>query len=71
MRYCGILTKLDNREKDQNYTFYRWIQEHKVKEMSERFDNSKVVGPNNMPVEVWKGLGDKVISLLTKLLMNV
>jgi hypothetical protein len=39
--------------------------------MSERFDNSKVVGPNNMPVEVWKGLGDKVISLLTKLLMNV
>jgi hypothetical protein len=66
-----MFVSIINREEDQNYTFNRRIQEHKVKEMSERIDNSKVVGPTNMPVEVWKGLGDKVISWLNKLLMNV
>jgi hypothetical protein len=45
----------------------RWIQESEVKDALKRMKGGKVMGPNGIPIEVWRSLGDIVIVLLTKL----
>jgi hypothetical protein len=42
------------RDEDQNYNYYRRIQEQEVKEALKKMSTSKVVGSDNIPIEVWK-----------------
>jgi hypothetical protein len=44
-----------------------WIQESEVKDALKRMKGGKVMGPNGIPIEVWRSLGDIVIVFLTKL----
>ena len=46
--------------------FVRRIQESEVKEGLERMKRGKAMGPDCIPIEVWKGLGDIAIIGLTK-----
>lgn len=48
-------------ENNQNFNYNRQIKEHEVKEALETMSNSKIVRPYNIPIEVWKSLGDKGI----------
>jgi len=59
------------REEDRNYNYYRQIQEHEVKEALKRMSNGKAVGPANIPIKVWKSLGDRGIVWLTKLFTEI
>jgi hypothetical protein len=43
------------------------IQEYEVKDALKRMKGGKVMGPDGLPIEVWRSLGDVVIVLLTKL----
>ncbi|KAH1214992.1 Craniofacial development protein 2 [Glycine max] len=52
-------SSLDTREEDRNYKYYRRIQKQEVKEALKRMSNGKAVGPDNIPIEVWKTLGDR------------
>ncbi|KAH1219042.1 Craniofacial development protein 2 [Glycine max] len=52
-------SSLDIREEDRNYKYYRRIQKQEVNEALKRMSNGKVVGPDNIPIEVWKTLGDR------------
>jgi len=63
--------RLDIREKDRNYNYYRLIQEHEVKEALKRISNGKAVEPDNIPIEVWKSLDDRGIVWLTKLFNEI
>ena len=45
----------------------RRIQESEVKEALKRMKGGKAMGPDCIPIEVWKGLGDIAIVWLTKL----
>ena len=47
--------------------FVRCIQESEVKEALKRMKGGKAMGPDCIPIEVWKGLGDIAIVWLTKL----
>ncbi|RZB81212.1 LINE-1 retrotransposable element ORF2 protein isoform B [Glycine soja] len=60
-------SSLDTREEDRNYKYYRRIQKQEVKEALKRMSNGKAVGPDNIPIEVWKTLGDRGLEWLTKL----
>jgi len=53
--------RLDIGEDERNYTYYRRIQEHEVRETLKRMSSGKAVGPDNIPIEVWKSLGDREI----------
>ncbi|KAL5193398.1 Craniofacial development protein 2 [Glycine soja] len=52
-------SSLDTREEDRNYKYYRRIQKQEVKEALKRMSNGKAVGPDHIPIEVWKTLGDR------------
>ena len=68
----SINTKyLITREEDQNFTFYRRIREVEVKDALKKMDNRKAMGPDNIPIEVWKCLGGKGIVWLTKLFNEI
>ena len=43
------------------------ISEEEVRENMKRMKNGKVVGPDDIPVEVWKCLGEIALEFLTKL----
>jgi len=58
---------LDIREEDLNYNYYCRIQEHEVREALKRMSSGKAVGPDNIPIEVWKSLGDRRIVWLINL----
>jgi hypothetical protein len=45
----------------------RRIQESEVKDVLKRMKGGKVMGPDEIPIEVWRTLGDVVIVWLTKL----
>jgi len=57
--------RLDIGEEERNYNYYRRIQEHEVREALKRMSSGKAVGPDNIPIEVWKSLGDRGIVWLT------
>jgi len=63
--------RLDIGEEDRNYNYYRRIQEHEVREALKRMSSGKAVGPDNIPIEVWKSLGDRGIMWLTKLFNEI
>ncbi|KAL5128533.1 Craniofacial development protein 2 [Glycine soja] len=57
-------SSLDTREEDRNYKYY-------LKEALKRMSNGKAVGPDNIPSEVWKTLGDRGLEWLTKLFNEI
>jgi hypothetical protein len=58
---------LDESFDDTSRRFVRRIQESEVKETLKRMKGGKAMGPDCIPIEVWRGLGDIAIVWLTKL----
>jgi hypothetical protein len=52
---------------DTNRRFVRRIQESKVKQALKKMKTGKALGPDDIPIEVWRCLGDIAIVWLTKL----
>jgi Reverse transcriptase (RNA-dependent DNA polymerase) len=61
-----IAIKLDD-SIDTNKRFVRRIQESEVKEALKKMKTSKALGLDDIPIEVWRCLGDITIVWLTKL----
>jgi hypothetical protein len=59
--------ELDISLDDLNRQFVRRIQEFEVKDALKRMKGGKAMGPDGIPIEVWRTLGDVVIIWLTKL----
>jgi hypothetical protein len=59
--------ELDTSSDDLNSQFVRRIQESEVKDVLKRMKGGKVMSPDEIPIEVWRSLGDVVIVWLTKL----
>jgi hypothetical protein len=57
---------LDDSFDDTNSRFVRRIQEEIV-EASKRMKGGKAMGPDGIPLEVWRCLGTRAIVWLTKL----
>jgi hypothetical protein len=64
-------TQLDDSFDDLNRCFVRRIQELEVKEALKRMKVCKMMGPDGIPIEVWKCLGDIAIVWLTKLFNHI
>ncbi|KAL5158405.1 Craniofacial development protein 2 [Glycine soja] len=64
-------SSLDTREEDRNYKYYRRIQKQEVKEALKKMSNGKAVGRDNIPIEVWKTLGDRGLEWLTELFNEI
>jgi hypothetical protein len=58
--------ELDIASDDLIRQFMYSIQESEVKDDLKRMKGGKVVGPNGIPIEVWRSLGDVAIVWLTK-----
>ena len=43
------------------------ISKEEVRENMQRMKSGKAVGPDDIPVEVWKCLGESALAFLTKL----
>jgi hypothetical protein len=61
-----IVIELDD-SVDTNRRFVRRIQESEVKEVFKKIKIDKVLGPDDIPIEIWRCLGDIAIVWLTKL----
>ena len=59
--------ELDNSFDETSMRFVRRIQKSKVKGALKRMKGGKATGPDCIPIEVWKGLGDMAIVWLTNL----
>jgi hypothetical protein len=59
--------ELDISLDDLNRKFVRRIQESKVKDVLKRMMRDKAMGPDRLPIQVWRSLGDVAIVWLTKL----
>jgi hypothetical protein len=64
-------TQLNDSFDDLNRCFVRRIQESEVKEALKRMKGGKAMGPDGIPIEVWKCLGDIAIVWLTKLFNHI
>ena len=56
---------------DTNRRFVRRIQEYEVREALKRMKGGKAIGPDGIPIEVWRYLGDIAILWLTKLFNHI
>jgi hypothetical protein len=56
---------------DTNRRFVRRIQESEVKEALKKMKTCKALGPDDIPIEVWRCLGDIAIVWLTKLFNTI
>jgi hypothetical protein len=63
--------QLDDSFDDLNRCFVRRIHESEVKEALKRMEGGKAMGPDGIPTEVWKCLGDIAIVWLTKLFNHI
>ena len=52
---------LDDSFDDTNRHFVRRIQEVEIEEALKKIKGGKVMGPDGIPTEVWRCLGDRVI----------
>ena len=59
--------ELDDSFDDTNRHFVRRIQEVEIGEALKRMKGGKAMGPDGIPIEVWRCLGDRAIVWLTKL----
>ena len=67
----NVSIELDDSFGDTDIRFVRRIQESEVKEALKRMKTGKALGPDNIPIEVWKCLGDIAIVWLTKLFNSI
>jgi hypothetical protein len=63
----SLSIELDISSDDLNRKFVRRIQESDVKDALKRMKGGKTMGPDGIPIEVWRTLGDVAIVWLTKL----
>jgi hypothetical protein len=64
-------TQLDDSFDDLNRCFVRIIQESEVKEALKSMKGDKAMGPDGIPIEVWKCPGDIAIVWLTNLFNHI
>jgi hypothetical protein len=65
---CGSSSiELDISSDDLNRQFVHRIQESEVKDALKRMKGGKAMGPDGIPIEVWRTLGDVAIVWITKL----
>ncbi|KAM2275044.1 hypothetical protein ACFX1S_044777 [Malus domestica] len=65
------LWELSNSEECRNYYFYRRIRKEEVVVALKKMKHRKAVGPNDIPIEVWKVLGETGITWLTDLFNKI
>ena len=63
----GPILELDDSFDDTNRYFVRGIQEAEIGEALKRMKGVKAMGPDGIPIEVWRCLGDRAIVWLTKI----
>ncbi|CAN6336649.1 unnamed protein product [Urochloa humidicola] len=63
----GPTLELDDSFDDTNRRFVRRIQEAEIEEALKRMKGGKAMGPDGIPIEVWRCLGVRAIVWLTKL----
>ncbi len=61
------LGELEQSEKHKNFTYYRKTQLKEVETAMQKMKNGKAVGPDDIPIEVWRCLGKMRIMWLTNL----
>ncbi|KAM1059887.1 hypothetical protein ACFX15_023923 [Malus domestica] len=61
------LGELSNSEECRNYSFYRRIRKEEVVVALKKMKHKKAIGPDDIPIEVWKLLGETGITWLTDL----
>jgi hypothetical protein len=59
--------ELDISSDDLNRQFMHRIQESEVKDALKKMKGDRVMGPDGIPIEVWRSLGDVAIVWFTKL----
>ena len=62
---------MDDSFDDTNRRFVRRIQKFEVREALKRIKRGKAIGPDGIPIEVWRCLGDIAIVWLTKLFNHI
>jgi hypothetical protein len=62
----GPTLELDDSFDDTNRRFVRRIQEAEIGEALKRMKGGKAMGPDGIPIEVWRCLGARAIVWLTK-----
>ena len=55
----------------RNYSFYRRIRKEEVVVALKKMKYRKAVGPNDIPIEVWKVLGETGIAWFTDLFNRI
>ncbi|KAM2872431.1 hypothetical protein FF1_019947 [Malus domestica] len=65
------LGELSNSEECRNYSFYRRIWKEEVVVALKKMKHRKAVGPYDIPIEVWKVLGETGITWLTDLFNKI
>ena len=63
--------QLDDLFDDTNRFFVRMIQELEVREALKRMKGGKAMGPDGIPIKVWRCLADIVVVWLTKMFNNI
>ena len=65
------LDDLESTDSNINFTFYRRIRVREVKDALRKMTSGKTVGPDGIPIEVWKCMGEKSVLWLTKLFNEI
>ena len=65
------LDDLESTDSNINFAFYRRIRVREVKDALRKMTSGKTVGPDGIPIEVWKCLGEKSVLWLTKLFNEI
>ena len=70
--YMGLMNEENERERRENdgervNLEVESVSNEEVRENMQRMKNGKAVGPDDIPVEVWKCLGESALKFLTKL----
>ncbi|KAJ7971514.1 Retrovirus-related Pol polyprotein LINE-1 [Quillaja saponaria] len=67
----GDFGDLNDTFDDTNHRFVRRIRAQEVKEAMHKMKNGKALGPDDIPIEVWRCLGDIGITWLTNLFNKI